>query len=107
VDTGYAQQSVLNSAINNDETCLNCIEMKSQFNNAFLELKSLQTIIELLQKEREQNNAASVQVKCQNLPVEYSCDEYDSVKSVSVKASSSNFQVLKKAVLMLEMMVPK
>ena len=30
--------------------------MKSQLNNALLELKSLQTVIELLQRDREQNN---------------------------------------------------
>ena len=35
--------------------------------------------------------------QCQNLPVEYSCDEYDSVKSVSVNASSSNSRSSKKS----------
>jgi hypothetical protein len=46
-----AVSSVLNNNTNRLVKCTNCVQMKRQLDAALLQLKSLQKIIELLQKD--------------------------------------------------------
>jgi hypothetical protein len=102
---GDSQQIVPVSDLNSVGTCLNCICLKSQLDDAILELKSLQTIIALLQKETRQNCTDLLQVRCNNIAAECLSKERDSINSTSINDpvlindSSSKFDVSPASIL--------
>jgi hypothetical protein len=100
-----SQQIVPVSDLNSVGTYLNFICLKSQLDNVILELKSLQTITALLQKETGQNYTDLVQVRCSNIAAERLSKKHDSVNSTSVNDtvlinnSSRKFDVLPGSIL--------
>jgi hypothetical protein len=64
VGPGDYQRIVPLSELNSVGTCVNCSCLQSQLGGAIEELKSLQTIISLLQKENGRNYTDLVQSRC-------------------------------------------
>ena len=53
VNVGRAHHHALNSDKNSIDICANCIQLESQLDDALLQLKSLQKVIDLLQQDSE------------------------------------------------------
>ena len=84
VNVGRAHHLTLNSDKNNIDICVNCIQLESQLDDALLQLKSLQKVIDLLQQDSEQNEAL-MKVNFQGI-----LDKNVNVKHVEVGNASMN-----------------
>jgi hypothetical protein len=84
VDVGRAHHLALNSGKNSTDICVNCVQLESQLDDALLQLKSLQKVINLLLQDSEQNEALK-KVNFQGI-----LDKSVNVKHVEVGNASMN-----------------
>jgi hypothetical protein len=84
-----AEQAVpflLNTDIKNVVVCANCIQLKIQLDEVLIQMKSLQKIIEVLQKDGEESKMA----RQEDVAIKSAIAKHKDVNNIYPSSSSSN-----------------